>query len=342
MASKKKQEEARQDAPRDGRKDAPAKTTAKSVGDTASEVTVAEQKSKTKSKTAKADTAAEAVAAPVTEKTEAAVKKAETAVKEKAETGQEATEERKHREPQMVTVNGQKVTHGHAYQSTVNPDTWFFTAKLDGAPLRPMPMTPEDTAAYKNREISVEQLMQNYYPTKLLPKVSKEEYDAGNVLSDGRTVDKMNVYKEHDETKNDFGRYKLYAVVGDQRMSTVMTTYDLNAFFDRTVTPAQLVERNFGERLHLASAYQQYRLPEDLQVKEIRIAKEKNSNVWNISVNLGELGKTSKKPLTFDDGYSYFSARTATREQLAAKYLLPEIKQLMAAPRQEKAMAVKL
>ena len=335
MASKKKQEEARQDAPRDGRKDAPAKTTAKSVGDTASEVTVAEQKSKTKSKTAKADTAAEAVAAP--EKT-----KTETAVKEKTENGQEATEERKHREPQMVTVNGQKVTHGHAYQSTVNPDTWFFTAKLDGAPLRPMPMTPEDTAAYKNREISVEQLMQNYYPTKLLPKVSKEEYAAGNVLSDGRTVDKLNVYKEHDETKNDFGRYKLYAVVGDQRMSTVMTTHDLNAFFDRTVTPAQLVERNFGERLHLASAYQQYRLPEDLQVKEIRIAKEKNSNVWNISVNLGELGKTSKKPLTFDDGYSYFSARTATREQLAAKYLLPEIKQLMAAPRQEKAMAVKL
>ena len=300
MASKKKQEEARQDAPRDGRKDAPAKTTAKSVGDTASEVTVAEQKSKTKSKTAKADTAAEAVAAPEKTKTEAAAKKTggqdktET-VTAKAETaGQEATEERKHREPQMVTVNGQKVTHGHAYQSTVNPDTWFFTAKLDGTPLRPMPMTPEDTAAYKNREISVEQLMQNYYPTKLLPKVSKEEYDAGNV------------------------------------------------FFDRTVTPAQLVERNFGERLHLASAYQQYRLPEDLQVKEIRIAKEKNSNVWNISVNLGELGKTSKKPLTFDDGYSYFSARTATREQLAAKYLLPEIKQLMAAPRQEKAMAVKI
>lgn len=342
MASKKKQEEARQDAPRDGRKDAPAKTTVKSVGDTVSEVTVAEQKSKTKSKTAKTDTAAEAVAAPVTEKTEAAVKKAETAVKEKAETGQGATEERKHREPQMVTVNGQKVTHGHAYQSTVNPDTWFFTAKLDGAPLRPMPMTPEDTAAYKNREISVEQLMQNYYPTKLLPKVSKEEYDAGNVLSDGRTVDKMNVYKEHDESKKDFGRYKLYAVVGDQRMSTVMTTQDLNAFFDRTVTPAQLVERNFGERLHLASAYQQYRLPEDLQVKEIRIAKEKNSNVWNISVNLGELGKTPKKPLAFDDGYSYFTARTATREQLAAKYLLPEIKQLMAAPRQEKAMAVKI
>ena len=33
----------------------------------------------------------------------------------------EAAAERKPREPQMVTVNGDKVTHGHAYQSNVNP-----------------------------------------------------------------------------------------------------------------------------------------------------------------------------------------------------------------------------
>ena len=169
-----------------------------------------------------------------------------------------------------------------------------------------MRMTAEDTAAYQQRNISVEQLMQNYYPTKLLPKVSKEEYAAGNVLSDGRTVDKLNVYKEHDETRNDYGRYKLYAVVGEQRMTQVMTTADLNAFFDRTVTPAQLVERNFGEKLHLASAYAQYRLPEGVDVKDIRIAKEKSSNAWHISVNMGEQGRTPKKPLTFDDGYSYF------------------------------------
>ena len=334
MASKRNQEEAKQDAPLDEKKTRRAKKTAKKEDGipAVSEESTAEQQTKTKTKTAKA----------TVEKTDAAV---DTAVKAadttKVETAQETAEEKKHREPQMVTVNGQKVTHGHAFQSTINPDIWFFTAKLDGVQLRPMPMSAEDTAAYQQRNISVEQLMQNYYPTKLLPKVSKEEYAAGNVLSDGRTVDKLNVYKEHDETRNDFGRYKLYAVVGDQRMSTVMTTADLNAFFDRTVTPAQLVERNFGEKLHLASAYTQYRLPEGVDVKDIRIAKEKSSNAWHISVNMGEQGRTPKKPLTFDDGYSYFTAKTASREQLAAKYLLPEIKELMNAPKQERSLSVK-
>ena len=334
MASKRNQEEAKQDAPLGEKKTRRAKKTAKKEDGipAVSEESAAEQQTRTKTKTAKA----------AVEKTEVAV---ETAVKAvdtaKVETAQETAEEKKHREPQMVTVNGQKVTHGHAFQSTINPDIWFFTAKLDGVQLRPMPMSAEDTAAYQQRNISVEQLMQNYYPTKLLPKVSKEEYAAGNVLSDGRTVDKLNVYKEHDETRNDFGRYKLYAVVGDQRMSTVMTTADLNAFFDRTVTPAQLVERNFGEKLHLASAYAQYQLPEGVDVKDIRIAKEKSSNAWHISVNMGEQGRTPKKPLTFDDGYSYFTAKTASREQLAAKYLLPEIKELMNAPKQERSLSVK-
>ena len=334
MASKRNQEEAKQDAPLGEKKTRLAKKTAKKEDGipAVSEESTAEQQTKTKTKTAKA----------TVEKTDAAV---DTAVKAadttKVETAQETAEEKKHREPQMVTVNGQKVTHGHAFQSTINPDIWFFTAKLDGVQLRPMPMSAEDTAAYQQRNISVEQLMQNYYPTKLLPKVSKEEYAAGNVLSDGRTVDKLNVYKEHDETRNDYGRYKLYAVVGEQRMTQVMTTADLNAFFDRTVTPAQLVERNFGEKLHLASAYAQYQLPEGVDVKDIRIAKEKSSNAWHISVNMGEQGRTPKKPLTFDDGYSYFTAKTASREQLAAKYLLPEIKELMNAPKQERSLSVK-
>ena len=46
-------------------------------------------------------------------------------------------------------------------------------------------------------------------------------------------------------------------------------------------------------------------------------------------------------PGTFDDGYSYFTAKTASREQLAAKYLLPEIKELMNAPKQERSLSVK-
>ena len=267
--------------------------------------------------------------------------KAGTKEQPKAETEKAENKEKTHREPQMVTVNGQKVSHAHAFQSNVNPETWYFTARIDGQQLRPMRMHAEDLAAYQKKEISVEQLMRNYYPTKLEPKVSREEYAADNKLSDGRVVDKMNVYKEHDETKKDFGRYKLYAEVGDQKMSKEMTYADLNAFFDRTTTPAKLVEKNFGGQLHLASHYQQFKLPEGADIQKILVAREKNSNQWQISVDMGELGRTEKKPLTYNDGFSLFRAKTATREQLAAKYLTSEIKGLMAAPRQEQSVSMK-
>ena len=72
------------------------------------------------------------------------------------------------------------------------------------------------------------------------------------------TVDKFNVYKEKDEQRPDFGKYKFYAQIGEQKMSAVASHQDLNAYFDRVMTPGQLVERNFGERLHLKSHYEQF------------------------------------------------------------------------------------
>ena len=251
-------------------------------------------------------------------------------------------EQKTQREPQLVTVNGEKVSHAHAFQSNKNPETWYFTARLDGKQLRPMVMHAADLAAYQKREISVEQLMKTYYPSKMELKVSKEEYAAANKLSDGRVIEKMNVYKETDETKKDAGRYKLYAVVGDQKMSQTLSFADLNAYFDRTTTPAKLVEKNFGEKLHLASAYEKYKLPEGAKVEDIRIAKDRKTNQWNISADMGQLGVTPKKPLQFDDGYSYFTAKTATREQLAAKYLSHEIKGLMAGRQQEQKVGLKM
>ena len=286
----------------------------------------------------KAEKKAEETTAKTEVKTEA---KADTKVDAKAGEGQEVKPERKPREPQMVTVNGQKVSHAHAFQSNNNPENWYFTAKLDGLQLRPMRMSAEDIAAYQKKEVSVEQLMQTYYPSKLAPRVSREEYAADHYLSDGRAIDKMNVYKEHDEKREGYGRYKLYAEVGDQKMSTTMSYADLNAFFDRTTTPAKLVEKNFGEQLHLKSHYEQFKLPEGAEVKAVRVAKEKNSNRWNISVDMGALGITPKKELQYNDGYALFHAKTATREQLAAKYLTPEIKGLMAAPRQEQSVSMK-
>lgn len=263
-----------------------------------------------------------------------ASEKAGTKALEKKEEGQtvekSATAKQEHqpREPQMVTVNGDKVSHAHAFQSKVNPADWFYVAQLNGKQLNPMKMDAVDIAAYQKREAKVEDMMQKYYPTKLAPKVSAEEYKAANILSDGRVIDKMTVYKEKDEQRADYGKYKLYAQVGDQRMSVPMTKADQSAFFDRVTTPAALVEKNFGERLHLASAYSAYQLPANIKVEDIRVAKDNMDGKWKISAAVGETGRTDKKAISFDDGFSLFQAKTVTREQLAAKYLSDDIKVL--------------
>jgi hypothetical protein len=253
----------------------------------------------------------------------------------------EVKQQHEPRPPQMVTVNGEKVTHGHAFQSTKNPEDWYFTARLEGKQLRPMKMDAADVEAYRNKQSSIEGLMAKYYPTKVEKKVTPEEYKADNKLSDGRTVDRMFVYKEKDAQREDFGKYKIYAEVGDQKMSRVMSAADQNAFFDRVTTQAKLVEKNFGEKLHLASAYEQYRLPENVKVEDIRVAKDRNDGKWKISAAVGENGRTDKKTLSYDDGFSLFQAKTATREQLAAKYLTAEI-QTLASQKQQVSQGMKM
>lgn len=262
--------------------------------------------------------------------------KADTGVKAGKEQEQKAetAQERKPREPQMVTANGEKVTHGHAYQSNTNPAEWYFTAKIDGQQLKPQKMDAADLAAYQNKEMTVPQLMERYYPTKLMPKVSEEDFRMPREIAgpDGSiTVNKFNVYKEKDEQRPDYGKYKFYVQIGDTNMSAVASRQDLNAYFDRVTTPNQLIEKNFGERLHLKSAYEKYQLPEGVDPKGVRVAKDRNDNKWKVSVDLGEKGQTSRHEISFDDGYSLFKSKTATREQIAAKYLNTEITGMLAA-----------
>ena len=278
------------------------------------------EKKKTKAKEAKVD------------KTEVkAENKADTKKEDKAvdKTAEKSAGQKVHkpREPQMVTVNGEKVSHGHAFQSNQDPNKWYFTARLDGNQLRPQLMKPEDVAAYQKREIGVEALMQTYYPTKLAKKVTPEEYKADNKLSDGRVIEKMVVYKEHDEQRPDYGKYRLYTQVGEQKMSRTMSHEDLNAYFDRVTTPSKLVEKNFGEQLHLASFYNQFKLPEDVKVEGVRLAKSKQGE-WSVQADLGEKGLTSKHILSWNDKQALFNSKTATKEQLAARYLNNEIKDM--------------
>ena len=127
-------------------------------------------------------------------------------------------------------------------------------------------------------------------------------------------------------------------------MSAPASREDLNAYFDRVMTPGQLVERNFGERLHLPSHYAQFQLPEGIDPKGVRVAKDRSDGKWKVSADLGEgRGRTSKQEISFDDGYSLFKAKSATRQQIAAKYLGQEIAAMMAAPlTMEKSASMKM
>lgn len=258
-----------------------------------------------------------------------------------------AKKERKPREPQMVTADGGKVTHGHAYQGKDNPEDWYFTAKIDGQQLKPQKMDAAYLAAYQKKELTVPQLMERYYPTKLMPKVPEDTYRFPRQMEGAEgavAIEKFNVYKEKDEQRPDFGRYKFYAQVDGARMSAVASRQDLNAYFDRVMTPNQLIEKNFGERLHLKSAYEKYRLPEGVDPKGVRVAKDHTDNKWKVYVDMGDKGKTARHEISFDDGYSLFKTRTATREQIAAKYLTPEINGLLSAQtnRLEKSNSMKM
>ena len=282
------------------------------------------EKKKTKTKEAKVEK--------TENKVDKAEVKAETKKNDKAVEQSADTKVHKPREPQMVTVNGEKVTHGHAFQSNQDPNKWYFTARIDGQQLRPQLMKPEDAVAYQKRVTTVEGLMQTYYPTKLAKKVTPEEYKADNKLSDGRVIDKMVVYKEHDEHRQDVGKYKLYTQVGEQKMSRTMSKEDLNAYFDRVTMPSKLVEKNFGEQLHLASFYNQFKLEEG--VKDVRIAKDYDGD-RTVSAKLADDRTTSKAVLSWHDKQALFTQKTATKEQLAARYLNTEIKEM----KQEKVSA---
>lgn len=249
----------------------------------------------------------------------------------------------KHREPQMITVNGDKVSHAHTFRSNVNPENIFFTAKINGEELKPHKMDAKDVKAYHDRTIGVEDLMKKYYPTKVMQKVSKEEFQAANKLSDGRTIEKFAVFKEDNEKSKDYGKYRMYALVGNQKLFKTLSHEDLNAYFDRVTTPKALVEKNFGEYLNLASAYEKYKLPEGVKLGDNAVSIRKGADGdWVISADLGEKGHTPERKITKSDLYSFFNAHTATKDQLAAKYLSNDIKDAKAEVKQSQSRGMKV
>ncbi len=231
--------------------------------------------------------------------------------------------------PQFVTVNGDKITHGHIFQHA-EKEAWLFSVRVNGKQLPAVQLSTEESQRFSNLSHenriadAVRELMGKYYPSKLERHLSKEEFTNGVTLSDGRKIDKFNVYKENNPDMKGYGKWHFYVDVGGVKMSQVGDRDSLNAYFDKSRTPAQITEKMFGEKLHLASAYKSYVLPDG--VKDIRIAKS-DGKQWCISAEIDGV-RTPKRNLSYDDGVSFFSTHTATKEQLAAKYLTKDINEI--------------
>jgi DNA mismatch repair protein mutS len=112
--------------------------------------------------------------------------------------------------PQLITENGQKVTSANLYESPKQEGKYFFYARLDGVGLHPKAVKPQDVEAFMKQELSVKDMFEKYYPTKMAKQLGKEDFDSLK-LSDGNELTKFRVYKQRNEEKSHFGEYLLYA-----------------------------------------------------------------------------------------------------------------------------------
>ncbi len=265
-------------------------------------------------------------------------------MKEK-ETNKSETKEK--REPQMVTVNGDKITHGHAFKAK-DSENWFFTAKINGLPMKAQLMDQKDMEKLLvEKSATIQDMIQKYYPTVLLQKVNVAEFKLPRPISTANgeeQIIKFNVYKENRPENKDYGKYRLYAQVGDKKMSCDASKQDLDAYFNRVTSPTQLIIKNFGDRLGIAAHYEQFKLPEGLNIegKDILLRKNQETNRYEISAKLSDGVQTPAKELSYDDRQSYFQHKVASKEQLAAKYLSNELTTLSMTqkPKVEKQMGL--
>lgn len=243
--------------------------------------------------------------------------------------------------PQLITENGQKVTSANLFESPKQEGKYFFYARLDGVGLHPKAVKEQDVDAFMKNEISVKEMFAKYYPSKMAKQLSKDEFN-NLKLSDGRELTSFRVYKQRNETKPHFGEYMLYAEMGDKRFHATPLTHDqLDMYFDRTQSKSQLAEKVIGEQLHLKTAYEKYRFPENIPVQEVRVRKGVDG-AWLISATVKDRGQTPERKMTNNDLYSLFKSKTASKEQLGAKYLTEDVKELSLTKKLERSQGLKL
>lgn len=251
----------------------------------------------------------------------------------KAETAKNGKKAEK--KPQLVTVNGQEVTGAHAYASKYKEGLFFYVATLDGVMLKPQRMKPEDVMAMSNKTVTTEQMMTKYYPEVMAKKVEAEQVKLPQTVEgrDGRihTIERFNPYKEQNVDHPDYGSWKFYARIDGRNMSVIGSKDMMSAWFNHTATPAEIVRQEFGPELRIPNAYERFKLPKGVKPSDVKVHKVDGDNRYHVSVTLGDDLQTPAKPITYSEAGALFDKKgaTVTKSQLAAKYLMSEMKALV-------------
>lgn len=232
------------------------------------------------------------------------------------------------RPPQMVTVNGDFITHAHPFEDRVTKGKYWFTCKVNDKPLRCKLMDEKDAWAYTNRECSAIDLVRIYYPQIVAKRLTKAEVNnlPFKFEESGIEVTGFSVGKEKNEERGNVGRYKIWATVNGEKKSVVASQEALDQFFSRTATVRDLFIKEFGSRYHLKEYFSQFQLPEKVKDAEVKITWNPQDKQHMISFNHAGVYTRDAKAISYDDFLSYKELGAATKEQLAAKYFADELK----------------
>lgn len=299
----------------------------KKTEEPADEVKQEQPKKKTAQETAKSKTASKEETSK--EETKKTASKKEDAKVENTEKVEKDVKQR--RPPMLVTSSGDLVTHAHWYKT--NDDKLFFTAKVNMVPLKSKPMDPADLDALQEKKTTLQQLFEKYYPTKVAPRFPDSDFNfkdkpkTYNTSEGQMVVSKYNVYKNTSpDSGYNIGQYMLYAEVKgpnmekSMKMSTPASQDVLDNYFDHTRAPEKQIMMSFGDRLGLKEHYEQFKLPEGIEVKDsqARLVKDKETNQYQLNVK-GPDGVTGAHTLSYYDAKAFFDKK-ATKEQLVAKH----------------------
>ena len=76
-------------------------------------------------------------------------------------------------------------------------------------------------------------------------------------------------------------------------------------------------------------------------MQEVRVRKDAEG-AWLISATVQDRGQTLERKMSNNDLYSLFKSKTASREQLGAKYLTEDVKELSLTKKLDRSQGLKL